>query len=191
MCTPDGVCGVGQKNCDDGNACTFDSCDPRIGCTHTQVICDDSNACTRDTCDSQLGCVYTEIDCDDGNLCTNNTCDRVKGCVSTNVECPKMCDPEVGCVDCLTASDCPDPLVPCQVNTCIDGVCGTSRAELNSSCKSNVTVGFPGLCDVDGTCCPTGGLGYINDDGVCSCDYVFDSFHQCCPAQILVGNFCA
>src|SRR5262249_1077025 len=40
-------------NCDDGNACTDDTCSPTTGCIHTNntAPCDDGNACTTaDTC---------------------------------------------------------------------------------------------------------------------------------------------
>jgi hypothetical protein len=41
-------------SCDDGDACTTDSCGA-TGCIHT--FCDDANACTADLCDLALGCV--------------------------------------------------------------------------------------------------------------------------------------
>jgi hypothetical protein len=43
--------------CDDGDACTVDSCDPAVGtCTHSPASCDDGNACTVDSCDPVGGC---------------------------------------------------------------------------------------------------------------------------------------
>ena len=81
-----GVClsGPADLSCDDGSACTFDSCNPSDGsCTHepTDAACDDGNPCTLgdhcaggvcqsgqlDFCDCQ-----TDLDClpfDDGNKC--------------------------------------------------------------------------------------------------------------------------
>ncbi|HOH29712.1 MAG TPA: hypothetical protein PLC40_08570, partial [Candidatus Hydrogenedentes bacterium] len=47
-----------EKNCDDSNACTEDSCDPLTGdCAHTAINCDDGNPCTTDSCDPATGCV--------------------------------------------------------------------------------------------------------------------------------------
>jgi cysteine-rich repeat protein len=45
-------------NCDDGNACTNDACQPGVGCTHTTVNCSDSNGCTDDRCDPAAGCQH-------------------------------------------------------------------------------------------------------------------------------------
>src|SRR5262249_18759308 len=45
-----GVCvGGAAPNCDDGNPCTDDSCNPATGCVHTNntAPCDDGNACTQ------------------------------------------------------------------------------------------------------------------------------------------------
>jgi len=57
-------CGNGSAiECDDGDACTADSCDNSTGCVYTSTtsLCDDSNNCTTDSCDLSLGCVYTAI----------------------------------------------------------------------------------------------------------------------------------
>ncbi|GEM_PF-4702092 len=48
-------------DCDDGNPCTADACDPAVGCTHTPVVCDDGDASTVDSCDPATGCVYTPV----------------------------------------------------------------------------------------------------------------------------------
>jgi subtilisin-like proprotein convertase family protein len=48
-------------NCDDGNACTNDSCDPFAGCVHAAINCGDNDPCTNDSCDPQTGCVNTPI----------------------------------------------------------------------------------------------------------------------------------
>jgi hypothetical protein len=51
--------------CDDGNACTEDSCDTSSGCVSIDVVtatCDDGNPCTLDGCDSASGaCVHTLV----------------------------------------------------------------------------------------------------------------------------------
>ena len=95
---------VTVSDCDDGDACTTDSCDPLTGCQHTAVDCDDGNACTTDSCDPATGCQHTTVDCDDGDACTTDTCDPVTGCQHTQVDCddgdPNTtdgCDPLTGC----------------------------------------------------------------------------------------------
>jgi len=93
-----GVCvGASLVNCDDGNACTADTCDPATGwCTHTAISCDDDNSCTRDTCSFMIGCFHTGmggIECDDHDECTlPDTCvvtpDGGAQCVGTPPSCP-------------------------------------------------------------------------------------------------------
>jgi cysteine-rich repeat protein len=58
----DGVCvGGPPPNCDDGNLCTDDSCDPAIGCVNTNntAPCNDDNACTQTDVCSAGSCVGT------------------------------------------------------------------------------------------------------------------------------------
>jgi len=44
--------------CDDGSACTTDTCTPG-GCVRTPLVCDDKDSCTTDNCASLTGCVFT------------------------------------------------------------------------------------------------------------------------------------
>ena len=66
-------------SCDDGNACTTDSCDPVQGCqflNNDSVCSDDGNACTNDVC-SAGACTHpnNSASCaDDSNACTNDVC---------------------------------------------------------------------------------------------------------------------
>ena len=48
-----------STNCDDGDACTDDSCAPAAGCAHAARNCDDGKACTEDRCEP------------DGGVCVN------------------------------------------------------------------------------------------------------------------------
>ena len=75
-CTTNGTCGGGSceggypLNCDDGVACTIDTCTLGSGCHHMPEagLCDDQNTCTFDACDASLGCLHTPI-----SLCTTTT----------------------------------------------------------------------------------------------------------------------
>jgi hypothetical protein len=74
-----GACGTGTcthtpVDCDDGDACTTDSCDPATGCVYTPIRCGDGDACTDDSCDPATGCMNTPADCDDGDACTVDDC---------------------------------------------------------------------------------------------------------------------
>ena len=83
-------------NCDDGNPCTTDSCDPVNGCTFTpnpnNSICDDGNVCTSgDVCYEGTSAPYLSlsgmyVDCYlFGQMmydpCTIDYCDPMGGCV--------------------------------------------------------------------------------------------------------------
>ena len=55
-----GICTVTTTSCDDGDACTADSCPDAGGCRHDLIA----------------GCCHTAAECDDGDACTTDTCDR-------------------------------------------------------------------------------------------------------------------
>ncbi len=75
-CTVDkcvgGECLHQEKNCNDGNKCTEDWCDPESGlCQHEPSDCEDGNPCTWDSCMPGTGCEHEEIpDCCPGTLKT-------------------------------------------------------------------------------------------------------------------------
>ena len=85
-----GVCvGTNPKNCNDGNPCTDDSCNPVTGCVFVaddSNTCSDSNLCT--TADRCFGgvCTGSTISCDDGIACTTDACGAAFGCIHTNYE---------------------------------------------------------------------------------------------------------
>jgi hypothetical protein len=99
------ICGAAPEpaSCDDGIACTADSCDPVKGCSHVAVTgvrlgawgvmgyeadgvcaglalddCDDHDPCTRDGCDPVTGCTHDAwpdgTPCGDGVTCNSGTC---------------------------------------------------------------------------------------------------------------------
>jgi hypothetical protein len=86
-----GCCETGA-DCDDGNACTADSCAsgvcvfdyaPSPGCCSAPADCEDGNPCTGDFCDVPTGtcsntgngdCCLSNPDCDDDNDCTVDVC---------------------------------------------------------------------------------------------------------------------
>jgi hypothetical protein len=110
--------------CDDGDACTDDSCDPNTGeCVYEpNVVCDDGDACTDDSCDPNTGeCVYEpNVVCDDGDACTDDSCDPNTGeCVyEPNIVCDDAdictddsCDPNTGECVFVPADPLPDECV--------------------------------------------------------------------------------
>jgi len=113
-----GRCTAGAPvNCDDGNACTTDGCDPILGqCTHLSLP----------------GCCTTNSDCADRDACTINERCEAGACVSDPLVCDAaapctraVCDPRVGC----TTHPLPDGTAcvasdPCGQNSvCTGGIC--------------------------------------------------------------------
>jgi hypothetical protein len=88
-----GVCQAAPPpDCDDGNPCTADSCDPTLGCQHTPrdgTPCDDGNACTSGDVCLHGACSGVAVGCDDGNPCTSDGCDPQSGCTHAPIpNCP-------------------------------------------------------------------------------------------------------
>ncbi len=75
--------------CSDGNACTSaDACTAGGVCVGTMMNCDDGNPCTTDACNpNTLACEHVAMAngaaCDDGNVCTQN--DRCDGGVCASI----------------------------------------------------------------------------------------------------------
>ncbi len=80
VCDPTMDCIAGAApDCDDGVACTVDSCDAGAdACAHgpDDSLCRDATVCDGDeTCDAIAGCVAgTPVDCGDGISCTTDRC---------------------------------------------------------------------------------------------------------------------
>ena len=120
-----GACVRGEEpNCNDGIACTDDTCDPLTGCTNApdDGACADGVDCTLDTCVPGEGCTQQASDaaCDDGRSCTEDVCDPVTDCLNTE-SCPagQTCDGAGECADiCNTDADCDDG-VECTFDLCL------------------------------------------------------------------------
>ncbi|MBM4372418.1 MAG: hypothetical protein FJ098_12235, partial [Deltaproteobacteria bacterium] len=97
-CTVDtcveGTCAVAPLECNDSNLCTNDLCDPATGCLYpfNALACDDGSVCTVDDHCSLGTCTGDPLDCGDGLDCTLDTCDPVEGCHSTPI-----CDDGIFC----------------------------------------------------------------------------------------------
>ena len=95
-------CGL-DADCDDGNACTDDTCGDDWLCAHPRRVCEDGDVCTHDSCDSTSGCLHAPVACDDGDPCTEEICIPGDGCrvevdaCSQGADCPPQ--PIEGCRD--------------------------------------------------------------------------------------------
>ncbi|KAL7543030.1 hypothetical protein ACHAXR_012487, partial [Thalassiosira sp. AJA248-18] len=165
------------QDCDDGNACTVDSCDSTLPglCVHTPLVCDDGNACNGEfSCDAATGsCVEDAppVDCNDDNACTVDSCDpTLPGlCLHTDVVCDDgnacngvfSCNAESGCVEDAPPVDCDDGNA-CTVDTCDPAVPG-------------LCVHTPVVCDDDNACngvfsCDTGSGECVEDAPEVTCE---------------------
>ena len=151
-------------SCDDGDACTTDSC-VDDECSYSAVACNDGNACTDDFCDIFLGCQTTN----NSNSCADSLfCNGPESCADGSCQagadpCPaQFCDETAGtCVDCLSDANCDDQN-PCTDGSCEGGICafvpnsdscddGTACTS-NDTCLNGVCSGAPIDCD-DGNSC--------------------------------------
>lgn len=168
-CAPDAGCWHVPNTvpCNDGDACTsHDACSKTICVSGPATLCDDGNACTDDSCDSSSGCIFTNNDanlCDDGNVCNGVEACNAGACVGGVA---LVCDDANPCTDdscdlvdgCLYATD--------DANSCDDGnFCNGSESCVAGVCLEGVTL----ACDdgnpcTDDACDPQAGCLFANDD---------------------------
>lgn len=76
-----GECVGAPVSCDDGDACTSDSCAAERGCVHDAVQCEAStDPCQASACDPVLGCRAVPVV--DGTSCGENDCQTAHVCIS-------------------------------------------------------------------------------------------------------------
>ncbi len=183
--------------CDDGVACTTDTCDPLAdggagACAHANdsAACSDGRVCNGvETCDptsamaDATGCVPgAEPDCDDGVACTVDACDEGEGgCFSTPDH--VSCSDGVFCngAEICGATGCGPGAPP----TCDDSIgCTTGRCDVatdacvqdpdTASCQDGLVCNGTEQCDVTGvtpgTGCVSGAPVNCSDGLACTTD---------------------
>ncbi|MCB9738676.1 MAG: hypothetical protein H6747_05350 [Deltaproteobacteria bacterium] len=142
-CSEVGVCmGKAFSDCDDGNACTGDSCDGKLGCYHFAVsegvTCEDGDPCTgAGACDNGTckgaPALQQEAACDDGDPCTKGgKCDYAGTCVG-----------EATC----------DDGKPCTTDLCAkDGTCSHEAIAKGAACDDGDYCTEETVCDDAGSC---------------------------------------
>ncbi|MBO6936269.1 MAG: hypothetical protein JJ863_14940 [Deltaproteobacteria bacterium] len=207
-----GSCIIGcttDAECDDGHACTADSCNLTSGsCEYTtrDGMCDDGVDCTNDTC-TLSGCTFPTVNanCDDSNECTTNMC-TASGCTSTNIVDGTPCDDAAGdaglcmagscSVECTSAADCQngnacDGAETCSVNgQCRSGTapdcndmnaCTTDSCDMSAGCQNvAITCNDTTSCTTDS--CDTG-MGCVYTPQPTSCDDGNECTSQVCTSM--------
>ncbi len=157
--------------CDDGNPCTTDTCDPEFGCVHgpasNGTSCTDGNACTQtDVCQAGVCVGSNPVGCSASDQChAAGTCDPSSGVCSN----PLRAD----------GAACNDGNACTQTDSCQSGVCSGANPVL---CNASDQCHAAGSCDpatgacsnpavVDGAACNDGSACTQTDtcqNGVCN-----------------------
>jgi len=180
-------------DCDDGDACTIDTCvggtcnhAPDPACCTASSECNDGNLCTTDACVAGM-CSFTPKDCSAlSGMCTTGVCDVATGqCISQpkppTTACDDgdictvadSCDGAGGCVG--MPKDCNDN-DSCTADTCVAAVgCTHSTLPDGSPCDdgdicTTVDVCTGGVCagTVNPNCCQT--ASQCDDGDACTID---------------------
>jgi hypothetical protein len=185
LCTTVDGCVTGKcvgstaPNCNDGNACTNDACDPLKGCVSTanSAPCDDGDKCTLlDACAQGMCKAGAAKSCADGNVCTDDACAPLTGTCSWSSN-TVVCNDKNACTlnDVCAAGKCTgvakscDDANPCTADSCntLTGACANT-ALLAGACEDGNLCTLTDLC-VAGKCSP-GAKKVCNDNNVCTTD---------------------
>ena len=194
-CTIDDVCTAGNcsgkpKNCDDGNVCSHDVCNPATGeCAANALPKDTTMTCVNaqkgcqlsSTCDASKNCVV-KSKCDDGNPCTDDACGPGDECL--HLWLTGACVPATGPIDTCTTASCEWPTDGVEMPKCVtqvkceDNICNATACSKNGLCSytkqesGSCTDGDP--CSVDDNCnkgqCKPGSLIKCDDGNPCTTD---------------------
>ena len=147
----DGGCIPGPTfDCNDGNPCTDDACDPVLGCVYANntLACDDGNACsTGDQCNHGDCLGGAPLVCDDGDVCNGvEACNPAIGCGTGTP--PLTCDDHDVCNG-LETCDEESGCVPGVILNCNDGdTCTTDSCDPGEGCRNILTaVAMPEVCN--------------------------------------------
>jgi|GEM_PF-3283829 len=174
-------------DCDDGNPCTDDVCDPVQGCVNTNntASCDDGDNCTENDVCSGGSCAGAAKDCGDGDLCTDDVCDAGTGDCSNPA---KTCDDANGCTDDSCDVSTGDCINANNTAACDDGDgCTENDVCAGGSCQS----GTAKDCDDSEECtddsCDSGTGNCVNTNNTVACD----DGDNCTENDACSGGSCA
>jgi len=148
--------------------------------------CNDGNACTDDSCNGSGVCVRTNntLACNDGLFCTQTDACSAGACAGTGATCGIQNCSEGGdfCGDCDDPGDCADGAFCNGAETCAAGVCGVAAA---GPCDLVTTT-----CDeATDLCPPICGDGTLDGDEACD-DGNAAADDGCADCMVEVGFTC-
>lgn len=174
-CPAGKTCCSNDGGCDDGKACTADTCNksgfceyaPIKGCSAKLAPCLADADCTTGLCHSGINacvqCLKTS-DCKAGNACVDMVCKPSKSCKS-DVHCKtenKVCDKAAGlCVDCASDNDC-NSGSKCIANACVKAPACKSSKQCDKVCDADK--GYCVECTAHADCDANS---YCRNDGKC------------------------
>jgi hypothetical protein len=194
-------------------------CHATAGCqAGTPVDCDDGVACTADSCDEESwSCTHAPSDsvCDDGLYCNGvETCHADSGCSTGDPPCGEaLCrESDDRCVECLTDADCDDGRFcnggefcsadgncspgepPCNAEPCRESDDQCVECLGDDDCADEFYCNGQELCDASGQCAPGTPPcepGQTCDDDADQClgaDFTLDISPGACPAKVTTSN---
>jgi hypothetical protein len=180
--------------CDDGDACTDDSCNPSAGCAHADVACpatcgpgddglrcSDGTACTTgDTC-SGGACSGTPLGCDDGDPCTVDACDTTLGCTYSEQPDPPACLSNSQCGFAADHTPCVGDGDPCTQDGCLEGACQVGLIQIQRQCAD------ADRCNGDEYCSPVKGC-EPGPPPACDDGELCNGVESCAPASGCVAG---
>lgn len=182
-----GTCRPGRdRECDDDNSCTNDSCNPFSGCVFTNRTgsCDDGNPCTLSDVCSNGTCTGTPMNCSDSVQCTIDQCvDGVCLNVPDNSRCSngdwcdgtETCDATLGC---LPGTPPCDDNIPCTIDNCNPDFQTCSHTANHAACSNGLFCDGVEQCHLVNGCEP--GEAPDCDDGVeCTVDSCDEQAQDC------------
>ena len=187
-----GACQAGPPvDCDDGVACTDDSCDEgadSCGNVANDGLCDNGQFCDgSETCDVNNDCQAGSDPCDDGVGCTDDSCDEGAdscGNVANNGLCDngQFCD---GSETCGVNNDCQagtppicDDGIPCTADSCNEGTDSCDNVTNDAVCDDGAFCNGSETCSAVVGC--QAGTSVDCDDGVgCTDDSCNETTDSC------------
>jgi len=162
-CNLEGLCKAGfcipqvvlnGTDCDDGNDCTIDECDPQLGCTHTPVAFGSPCAVISEV--NHL--CFIESECNDYGTCVPNIKGNITDCEPPAQCMDSTCDSVYGCVFTANNTKCPVSQDPCHEWVCRPGAtldplgCVYVAREEGSDCETGSACLMDGSCDAEAIC---------------------------------------